>query len=126
MLLFTLLVTAIISLLTGSVYYFAKLERVQVFEKRLKSRATYNTQLYAIMGDSGLHLLRRIDSVSLIGATASRSIGMYTDAGQVRYRFDMPGTKPLVVDHQLLKEVIRNGEKAFTIDTRDAVAIHRK
>ena len=64
MLLFTLLVTAIISLLTGSVYYFAKLERVQVFEKRLKARATYNTQLYALMGDSGITLLRRIDSAS--------------------------------------------------------------
>ena len=93
MLLFTLLVTAIISLLTGSVYYFAKLERVQVFQKRLKARAIYNTQLYALMGDSGLHLLRRIDTVSLLGGSASRSIGMYSDQGTVLYRFDMPGTQ---------------------------------
>src|ERR1700743_3559459 len=121
MLLFTLLVTAIISLLTGSVYYFAKLERRQVFEKRLKSRATYNTQLYAIMGDSGLHLLRRIDSVSLIGATVSRSIGMYSDDGTVLYRFDMPGTKPLDVDRAMLDEVIRKGEKSFRIGNREAV-----
>jgi len=125
MLLFTLLVTAIISLLTGSVYYFAKLERIQVFEKRLKARATYNTQLYAIMGDSGLNLLRRIDSVSLIGATVSRSIGMYTDDGKVLYHFDMPGAAPLKIGRPLLDEVIVKGEKSFTIDNREAVAVHR-
>src|SRR5579859_1382779 len=125
MLLFTLLVTAIISLLTSSVYYFAKLERQQVFEKRLKARATYNTQLYALMGDSGLHLLRRIDSVSLIGATVSRSIGMYTDQGKVLYQFDMPGTPRLAVTAELLSEVQMKGEKAFFMDNREAVAIHR-
>ena len=50
MLLFTLLVTAIISILTYSVYYFSHLERIQVFDKRLRSRANYNTQLYSMMG----------------------------------------------------------------------------
>jgi two-component system, OmpR family, sensor histidine kinase ArlS len=125
MLLFTLLVTAIISLLTGSVYYFAKLERKQVFQKRLKARATYNTQLYAIMGDSGLHLLRRIDSVSLIGATVSRSIGMFTDDGRILYRFDLPGTKPLNIGKDILDEVRIKGEKSFSLDNREAVAIHR-
>jgi len=125
MLLFTLLVTAIISLLTGSVYYFAKLERVQVFEKRLKARATYNTNLYAIMGDSGLHLLSRIDTVSLLGGSVSRSIRMYTDDGRVLYQFDMPGTPRLNIDRSLLNEVIAKGEKSFTVDNRNAVAIHR-
>ncbi|HEY4111385.1 HAMP domain-containing sensor histidine kinase [Puia sp.] len=125
MLLFTLLVTAIISLLTGSVYYFAKLERKQVFAKRLKARATYNTQLYAIMGDSGLNILRRIDSVSLIGATVSRSIGMYTDNGTVLYQFDMPGTPRLTVTRDFLGEVQQKGEKAFIMDNREAIAVHR-
>lgn len=125
MLLFTLLVTAIISLLTGSVYYFARLERKQVFEKRLKARATYNTQLYALMGDSGLNLLRRIDSVSLLGGSASRSIGMFTDQGKVLYQFDLPGTKHMTVTGPLLEEVRLKGEKAFTIENREAVAIHR-
>jgi hypothetical protein len=45
MLLFTLLVTAIISVLEYSVYYLARLERKEVFNKRLKARANYNTQL---------------------------------------------------------------------------------
>jgi two-component system sensor histidine kinase ArlS len=125
MLLFTLLVTAIISLLTGSVYYFAKLERKQVFERRLKARATYNTQLYAIMADSGLHLLRRIDTANLLSGAVSRSIGMYTDDGSVLYQFDMPGTPPLTINKELLLEVQQKGEKFFTIDNREAVAMHR-
>ena len=125
MLLFTLLVTAIISLLTGSVFYFARLERAQAFEKRLKARATYNTQLYALMGDSALHLLRRIDSIAMLGGSASRSIGMYTDQGKVLYQFDLPGTKTLSPTPQLLQEVVANGLVSFKMDNRDAVAIHR-
>ncbi|WP_188935209.1 HAMP domain-containing sensor histidine kinase [Puia dinghuensis] len=125
MLLFTLLVTAIISLLTASVYYFIRFERKEVFEKRLKARATYNTNLYSIAGDSGLSLLRRIDSVSLIGASVSRSIGMYTDQGKVLYKFEMPGTAPLRITPQLLEEARVNGETYFTMDNREAVAIHR-
>jgi len=50
MLLFTLLVTAIILVLTLSVYYFARLERKEVFDKRLRARAGYNSQMYALMG----------------------------------------------------------------------------
>ena len=79
MLLFTLLVTAIISLLTSSVYYFAKLERKEVFERRLRSRAIYNTQLYSLMGDSAFGFMRRIDTASIVGTVVSRSIGIFTD-----------------------------------------------
>src|ERR1700759_3647945 len=104
MLLFTLLVTAIISLLTGSVYYFAKLERVQVFKRRLKSRALYNMQLYSVMGDSAFRFLRRMDTASTVGTVASRSIGIYSDDGKPLYRFDMPGAPPLRVTNELLQE----------------------
>ena len=64
MLLFTLLVTGIISLLTGSIYYSAKAERIAAFNRRLKGRANYNTQLYTMMGDSAFYYMRRNDSVS--------------------------------------------------------------
>src|ERR1700689_1649561 len=101
MLLFTLLVTAIISVLTYSVYYFARLERKQVFDKRLKSRANYNTQLYALMGDSALAILRRMDTSSTVGLLPSRSIGIYSDDGKVLYQFDMPGSHPLSISPEL-------------------------
>jgi two-component system, OmpR family, sensor histidine kinase ArlS len=125
MLLFTLLVTAIISVLTYSVYYFAKLERKQVFDKRLKARANYNTQLYALMGDSALMLLRRMDTASTVGGLSSRSIGIYSDDGKVLYQFDMPGSQPLSVTAELLQEVKAKGEQYFTMDNRDAMALRR-
>jgi signal transduction histidine kinase len=124
MLLFTLLVTAIISLLTWSVYYFSSLERVQVFNKRLKSRATYNSQLYALMGDSAFNFMRRMDTTG--GLLPSRSVGVYTDDGKVLYKNDMSGSPPLTVTHELLRETKEKGEKFFSIDEREAVALHRE
>ena len=125
MLLFTLLVTAIISVLTYSVYYFARLERKQVFDKRLKSRANYNTQLYALMGDSALSLLSRMDTASTVGLLPSRSIGIYSEDGKILYKFDMPGSRPLSINQELIQEVKARGEKYFTIDNRDALALRR-
>jgi two-component system sensor histidine kinase ArlS len=126
MLLFTLLVTAIMALLTGSVYYFARLERKQVWEKRLKSRALYNTQLYSVMGDSAFAFMHRMDSASLVGAvSSSRSIGIFTDDGKVNYRFDMPGEPPLVVSDTLLRDVLSKGEEYFDLGNLEAIAIHR-
>ncbi|MDP4246579.1 MAG: HAMP domain-containing sensor histidine kinase, partial [Bacteroidota bacterium] len=125
MLLFTLLVTAIISVLTFSVSYFARLERKQVFDKRLLARANYNTQLYALMGDTALTLLRRMDTTSTVGLLQSRSIGIYSDDGHVIYQFDMPGSQPLTVSPELIQDVKVRGERYFTMDNRDALAIRR-
>lgn len=126
MLLFTLLVTAIISLLTASVYYFAKLERKQVFEKRLKSRALYNMQLYTVMGDSAFQFLRRMDTAAIVGTTASRSVVIFSDEGKVLYRFDMPGAPKLRVSDELLADTRKNGEKYFKVGNLEAVALHRE
>ena len=125
MVLFTLLVTAIISLLTGSVYYFAKLERVQVFEKRLKARATYNMQLYSALGDSAFRFLRRMDTASTVGNIVSRSIAIFTDDGKALYRFDIPGTH-MTLTPELAAEAKRTGEKYFTFGNLEAVAMHRE
>jgi len=124
MLLFTLLVTAIISLLTWSVYYFSSLERVQVFNKRLRSRATYNSQLYSLMGDSAFNFMRRMDTTG--GLLPSRSVGIYTDDGKVLYKYDMPGSPPLTVTPDLLHEIKEKGEKYFSLDEREAIALHRE
>jgi two-component system sensor histidine kinase ArlS len=125
MLLFTLLVTGIISLLTGSIYYTARLERVAAFDRRLKARANYNTQLYALMGDSALNMLRKMDTASTVGVVTSRSIGIYSNEGKTLYLFQAPGTKPLAVSDTLLAEAREKGEKDFIMDTRDAIAIRR-
>jgi two-component system sensor histidine kinase ArlS len=125
MLLFTLLVTGIISLLTGSIYYSSRAERIAAFNRRLKARANYNTRLYTDVGDSAFYFIRRNDSASMVGTIGARSIGMYTDDGKVVYLFHMPGTKPLAVSDSLFREVKDKGEVDFTIDGRDAIAVHQ-
>jgi two-component system sensor histidine kinase ArlS len=125
MLLFTLLVTGIISLLTGSIYYSAKAERIAAFDRRLKGRANYNTQLYTMMGDSSFYYMRRNDSVSAAGIVGSRSIGIYSEEGKLIYLFEMPGTPPLAISDTIFSEVREKGEKDFTMDYRDAIAVHR-
>ena len=126
MLLFTLLVTAIISLLTWSVFYFARLERKEVFNKRLRARANYNTQLYAMMGgDSAIRFLRKMDTSTTGGTLPSRSMVIYSDQGTILYRFDMPGTQPLTMAGDVRQEVLKKGETYFSIDNRDAIAIRR-
>src|SRR6185437_535955 len=122
MLLFTLLVTAIISLLTGSVYYFAKLERKQVFEKRLKARATYNMQVYTALGDSAFRFLRRMDSASVVGTVPSRSIAIFSDDGRSLYRFDIPGSSDMTLTTEQLTDVKRTGEIFFSHKNLEVVA----
>ena len=126
MLLFTLLVTAIILILTYSVFYFAKLERVKAFDKRLRARANYNTQLYAMMGgDSAINFLRKMDTSSNGGALPSRSMVIYSDEGKELYRFDQTNTPLLTLTNEQLQDVKKKGETYFTIDNRDAIAIRR-
>jgi len=125
MLLFTLLVTAIILVLTLSVYYFARLERKEVFYKRLRARASYNSQMYALMGDSALSLLHRMDTVSTGGLLPSRSIAIYSDDGKPLYKYDMPGSEPLLPAEYVFQEVKAKGEKYFNIDSREAIALRR-
>src|ERR1700748_2994487 len=106
MLLFTLLVTGIIALLTGSVYFFAKQGRVDAFDKRLKARANNSAQVYSLMGDSAFRFLSRMDTTSSsVGILASRSIGMYSENGKRLYLFEAPGTPPLQVTDDLLNDV---------------------
>jgi two-component system sensor histidine kinase ArlS len=124
MLLFTLLVTAIIALLTGSVYYFAKLERVEVFNKRLRSRATYNSQLYSLMGDSAFTFLRRMDTANTVG-TASRSIRVISGDGTILYRFDIPGIPPITVSNDLIQETLARGTVYFNPGNLEGIALHR-
>lgn len=126
MLLFTLLVTAIISLLDFSVYYYSKLERKIIFDKRLKARANNAIQLYALLGDSGLSLQRRIDTASTI-VVPSRSVVIYsaggTDRGAEIYRFDVKGSEPLQMRPDILQDAMTAGERYFTLGNRDVIAL---
>lgn len=120
---FTVLVTALLLLLSFSVYYFSSLERSIVFKRRLKGRATTNAQLYSILGDPTGRSLRHIDSATVV-VLARKSVVISNYLGQVLYQYDEPGVPPLVINRQLLNDTRTNGEVYFKISGRDAYAYH--
>jgi two-component system sensor histidine kinase ArlS len=125
-LIFTLLVTGIISLMAISIYYFSTLERRTVFNTRLKSRANYSAQLYSLFGDSSSAVLDRVDPVSASGFLPERNIVIYTADGKMLYQFESPDSGPMAVNDDIFKKAIVNGEVYFKINNRDAIALKHR
>jgi|SRR5579863_37067 len=122
-LIFTFLVTGIISLMAISIYYFSTLERRAVFNTRLKSRANYSAQLYALFGDSSSVVLDRVDPVSASGSLPERNIAIFNPDGKMLYQFESPDKVPLVVYDDIFKRTNINDEVYFKIENRDAIAL---
>lgn len=123
MILFTLLVTIIISLLALSVYYYSSLERQIVFNNRLKSRANYTAQLYSLLGDSSITVLTRVDSNSVTGSLPQRSIAIFTNQGNIPFKFANLDTQKLSVSKDIIANAITKGEVYFQIGNREAIAL---
>src|SRR5579864_4978788 len=102
-LIFTLLVTGIISLMAVSIYYFSTVERRSVFNTRLKSRANYSAQVYALFGDSSSLVLNRVDPISASGFLPERNIAIFNPDGKMLYQFESPDHSPLLVHDDIFK-----------------------
>lgn len=120
-LLFAFLVTAILLLVSFSVYYFTELDRKEVFSKRLQSRASYNAQIFSLIGDSSTALLDRINTSSS-GLLPQKSVGIYNIQGQSLYRFDADTMASIVLSQEIINETLANGESFFRIGEREALA----
>jgi len=120
--LFTLLVTVILLVLAVLVYYLSAVERTDVFNKRLRSRASNNAQIFDYFGDSSINMLKRIDAGSL-GLLPSKSVIIIDTAGNVRYHYQAEGANSLRLDSARLKEIKSAGELYFTTGKRDAIGL---
>jgi two-component system, OmpR family, sensor histidine kinase ArlS len=109
-LLFTLLVTGILSLTSFSVYYFSERGREDSFKIRLKGGAMNRARLFTVFGAN----LRSVDSSS--GAIiASRFILIYDANNKPVYQFYGGGAKPIPITPDILNEVKQKGEVYFKI-----------
>jgi len=124
-LLFTLLVAIILLVLTVIVYYLSAVERTDVFNKRLKSRASNNAQIFAYFGDSSIGMLRRIDAGSL-GLLPQKSVIIAEISGRILYEYHSPDAQQLQLDKVLLNDINASEEKLFSIGNRDAIALSYK
>lgn len=121
--LFTLIVTAILLVVSLSVYYFSYLERQNIFKKRLKSRATNNAQIYSYFSDQSGQVLDRINTTSL-EQLPRKSVEIYSVTGEEKYRYSAGQKDTIGLDLRLLPRILAEGEVYFDNGSRDAVAIH--
>ncbi|WP_315819665.1 histidine kinase dimerization/phospho-acceptor domain-containing protein [Paraflavitalea speifideaquila] len=121
--LFTLLVTAILLLLSFSIYYFTSLERLEAFKKRLKGRANNNAQLYTYFGDSSTTMLKRFDSGST-NTLQDKSVVIYNYLNQPVYEFNAHGVETPTTNISMLERARLDGETYYKILTRDVIAFH--
>lgn len=123
--LFVLLVTAILLLLSFSVYYFASLERTDAFRKRLAGRATSSAQFFSLFGesDSTRVLMRQFDS-ALAFALPHKSVTVYDNRDKLLYHYSENKQDSLAVLPELLHTVRLQKEFAFSTGNRDAIGIY--
>jgi two-component system sensor histidine kinase ArlS len=123
--LFVLLVTAILLLISFSVYYFASLERTNAFRKRLKGRANSSAQFVTMFGDndSTRSLMNQFDS-ALAFTLPRKSVIVYDDSNHQVYNYHENPGDTLAVPVEILRTVRTQKEIYFTPGDRDAIAIY--
>lgn len=122
-LLFTLLVTAILLVLNISIYYLSALEVREVFQKRLKSRASNNAQIFSYSGENSINILRKIDGGTL-AMLPQKTVGIFDTSGQELYYYNSENADSLKVDKALLEGIVSSGERFFTRGERDVVGLY--
>ncbi len=120
--LFTVLVTIILMVINLSVYYLTSAESKKIFDKRLKSRASSNAQIYDYFGDTSINMLRRIDS-SALALLPQKSVIISDTSGNILYRHEGPNAEKLQLDAAMIQDIRQSAEKYFQIGQRAAVGL---
>ena len=102
-LLFALLVTAILVLVSVIVYYFTQADREDAFRKRLRSRANYNAQIYSLLSDSNYTILDRINRNATI-LLPKKSINIFSTEGKLLYEFLASDAEAIKISPSLIQE----------------------
>jgi two-component system sensor histidine kinase ArlS len=118
--LFTLLVTAILLLLSFSVYYFSTLERRETFKRRITGRANINSQLFTIVGDTNVAALVRFDSSST--SIPQKTVRIYNSKDHQVYSFTAKGADTIPFYKDYVDEAKVSGPVYFNVGVKEAVA----
>jgi signal transduction histidine kinase len=121
-LLFSLLVTIILLLVSLSVYYFSSLERQEVFKKRLRGRANNNAQIFSYINDNSKTFLDRINVSSLL--LPNRTVQIYDLNGKRIYNYETDSIATRPVTKEIISSAIANGDNYYKDGRREALAVH--
>ncbi len=109
-LLFTLVVTGILSLIGYFVFYFAELNRAESFRLRLKGGAVNRARQFVVFREK----VRSLDSTS-VGIIAKRFYEVYNYKGENVYEYYSPTMTHVKVDQDRLNDIKNKGEIFFNI-----------
>jgi two-component system sensor histidine kinase ArlS len=124
--LFVVLVTAILLLLSFSVYYFASLERTEAFRKRIFGRASSSAQFISLFGDndSTRILMHQFDS-ALAFALPRKTVAIYDNRNRLVYQYNETEEDTLQITPARIHEVRLQRAHYFSSGDRDAVGIYQ-
>lgn len=122
-LLFAALVTAILSIVSLSVYFFSARERENIFRTRLRNRAVSTASVYASLKGNNLAILQKMDAASVASLyNKSVSIVGYNDAKP--YMFSDQAGDSLYLDKKIIEKTKIESEYYFNYSSKKAIAIH--
>jgi two-component system, OmpR family, sensor histidine kinase ArlS len=123
-LLFSLIVTAILLVVSLSVYYFTLLERRNIFYKRLSSRASNNAQIFSYDRDTTRRFLDRIN-MSTYELLPDKSVEIYNVRGEMIYQYRTQPAHVTGATHEVISQAIMNGQYSYEVSGgREALAVH--
>lgn len=116
------MVMAILLVVSFSVYYFASLERKELFRKRLMGRANNNAQIFPYSTDTSRGILNRINAGSM-ELLPKKSVEIYNLRGGLLYQYQ---TKEgaIGISQKVIDETIINGEYFYKQGAREVLAVH--
>lgn len=120
-LLFTLLVTSILTLISYSIYYFTERNREESFRIRVKGGAIARARLFSVLDkDNTENVLGSLDSSTSV--IPHRAVVIIDMKQEILYEFYSLKTKKLPITDAVLSEIKSSKEKFFVMNDMDVAA----
>jgi two-component system, OmpR family, sensor histidine kinase ArlS len=121
-LVYTLIVTVIVLLLCGAVYFFSYQNRLTHFHERLLNKAVSTVELLQIE-DFNPEIVAKINQTSP-SSLVRKSLTVYDYKYDETFSVSDSNVPPLIIREDILAQIRTSNSFFFKIGDRDAVAIH--
>lgn len=123
--LFVILVTIILGIVCGSIYYFSYSERRSAMKTRLTNRAITTGRLLAQKEIFTKQLIQQIDSLTTL-ALKNKTVQAYNKNQRKVYSYSDIAGDSIIIDLNILQNARQSGKRFFSFNQKEAVAYHYK
>ncbi|HET9429792.1 MAG TPA: hypothetical protein VFO70_01390, partial [Chitinophagaceae bacterium] len=117
-LLFTLIVSGILLVMSISIYNISRNNVLDEFRQRLKNRAARTAYLYDALKADTTNLMKSLDAASP-AALVNKNINIYDESGQLLYEYHDENTQPLDPDTSWFRESKGKEQAYFSVGKKD-------